>query len=54
MTQTYAQSCDRFNNYVTITIKNTTWAGSNKFMGSVFENNKLFEFRGLGSKLLYH
>ena len=53
MTRTYAQPHNKSNTFIIITIKNVTWGRSNKFQDTIFENNKLFEFRGVGSKLFH-
>ena len=53
MTQTYEQSRNKSNTFMIITIKYTTWGGSNKFKDTIFEISKLFEFQRLGSKLFH-
>ena len=53
MTHSYVQLRDKSNTFKIVTIKNITCGRSNKFQDTSFENNKLFEFRRVGSKLLY-
>ena len=44
MTGTYSQLGDNSNNFIIITIKNTTWGESSEFKDTIFENNYFFFF----------
>ena len=53
MTQTYAQSCDKSNTFVTITIKTLLGEGLTDFRIVFLKTTKLLEFPKVGFKLFY-